>query len=313
MQYFFSLIADYYRSLDKISFLLVALFVAVLTFCNYRFGWDTRIWQASTGFEKFMRFYALYLFAFGGAYFILHLFSRTPVPFSIPLIVLIATAPAVFALKVVFTAHRPIFYNLFEWPQSRYYLILSDYPIRLLLVLVLTWLLWTWVKPAAPFMGLTLKNFELRPYLILLACMVPLIVFASTQSDFLATYPKFKNISFYTGTASNPWVHRLLYEISYGIDFITIEIFFRGFLVLAFAHFVGKDAIVPMAAFYCVIHFGKPLPECISSFFGGLLLGVLVHKTQTILGGLIVHLGIAWLMEAGGYIGNVMKKSTTNL
>ena len=77
--------------------------------------------------------------------------------------------------------------------------------------------------------------------------------------------------------------------------------------MLAFAHFVGKDAILPMAAFYCVIHFGKPLPECISSYFGGLLLGILVYKTHTIIGGLIVHLGIAWLMEAGGTVGNSFK------
>ena len=120
-------------------------------------------------------------------------------------------------------------------------------------------------------------------------------------------YPKLKSVAFFTDASPRPWLHKLLYEISYGIDFITIEVFFRGFVVLAFAHFVGKDAILPMAAFYCTIHFGKPLPECISSYFGGLLLGILVYKTQTIIGGLIVHLGIAWLMEIGGYTGNALK------
>lgn len=174
-------------------------------------------------------------------------------------------------------------------------------------------MLWKWIRPAYPFCGLTFQNFEWKPYLILLACMVPLIAFASTRPDFLNTYPKLKNIAFFTSTSSYPWIHRLLFEISYGIDFITIEIFFRGFLILAFAHYMGKDAILPMAAFYCVIHFGKPLPECISSYFGGMLLGILVYKTQTIIGGLIVHLGIAWLMEAGGYIGNVTIKKTINL
>ena len=58
-----------------------------------------------------------------------------------------------------------------------------------------------------------------------------------------------------------------------------------------------------MAAFYCTIHFGKPLGECISSFFGGLVLGVLAARTRTIYGGLIVHLGLAWLMELGGWLG----------
>jgi hypothetical protein len=60
-----------------------------------------------------------------------------------------------------------------------------------------------------------------------------------------------------------------------------------------------------MATFYCSIHFGKPLFECISSYFGGLILGVIAYKTQSIMGGLAVHLGIAWLMEIGGYFGNL--------
>jgi len=104
------------------------------------------------------------------------------------------------------------------------------------------------------------------------------------------------------------WWTRILYEISYGIDFITIELFFRGFLVFAFVRYVGADAILPMAVFYCSIHFGKPLFECISSFLGGLLLGIVAYRTQTIVGGLVVHLGIAWLMEIGAIAGNFMKK-----
>jgi hypothetical protein len=32
-------------------------------------------------------------------------------------------------------------------------------------------------------------------------------------------------------------------------------------------------------------------------------LGIVVYNTRSIYGGLIVHLGIAWMMEIGGYIG----------
>ncbi|RYY66213.1 MAG: CPBP family intramembrane metalloprotease, partial [Chitinophagaceae bacterium] len=100
---------------------------------------------------------------------------------------------------------------------------------------------------------------------------------------------------------------KLLYELSYGSDFVTIELFFRGFLVLAFVRYVGSAALLPMALFYCTIHFGKPLGECISSFFGGLLLGVVTLHTRSIWGGLLVHLGIAWLMELGGTIGHQLR------
>jgi membrane protease YdiL (CAAX protease family) len=119
-----------------------------------------------------------------------------------------------------------------------------------------------------------------------------------------------KQVAFIDAYSTQPWWHKLLFELSYGIDFVTIELFFRGFLVLAFVRHAGEEAILPMAVFYCSIHFGKPLAECISSFFGGIILGVVVYKTGSITGGLVVHLGIAWLMEIGGYVGILLKSKT---
>jgi hypothetical protein len=138
----------------------------------------------------------------------------------------------------------------------------------------------------------------------MLLIMVPLISASSTQRDFLDVYPKLQLIVGANNAEGMTWWHKLLFELSYGSDFITIELFFRGFLVLAFIKWAGKDAILPMACFYCAIHFGKPLGECISSYFGGMILGIIVYNTRSILGGLMVHLGIAWMMELGGYIGN---------
>jgi membrane protease YdiL (CAAX protease family) len=131
--------------------------------------------------------------------------------------------------------------------------------------------------------------------------MVPLIAAAATLPDFLTVYPKFQQVLFLSQPQRNGW-YQLLYELAYGSDFVSIELFFRGFLILAFARWAGKDAILPMALFYCTIHFGKPLGECISSFFGGLILGVITFHTRSIWGGLMVHLGIAWMMELVGYL-----------
>ena len=139
----------------------------------------------------------------------------------------------------------------------------------------------------------------------MLLIMVPLVAAASFQKDFLYVYPKLKNIQFFFENENSGW-YKFLYELSYGSDFVTIELFFRGFLILAFVKWAGKEAILPMAVFYCTIHFGKPLGECISSYLGGIILGVITYNTQTIFGGLLVHLGIAWLMELGGYLGNYM-------
>jgi hypothetical protein len=48
--------------------------------------------------------------------------------------------------------------------------------------------------------------------------------------------------------------------------------------------------------------------EAISSFWGGVLLGIISYNNKTVWGGLVVHLGIAWLMEAGSWIGLLFKK-----
>jgi membrane protease YdiL (CAAX protease family) len=86
------------------------------------------------------------------------------------------------------------------------------------------------------------------------------------------------------------------------MDFITIEFFFRGFLIIGMIKACGKNCIVPAACFYCCIHLGKPMGEAISSFAGGLLLGIISANTKSIRGGLMVHIGIAWMMELAGFI-----------
>ena len=172
----------------------------------------------------------------------------------------------------------------------------------LLIVATILFLLWRYFDKGQPFYGLTKKNITWRPYLLMLLIMLPLVAAASTQADFLAVYPKLKTVtSVYDENGLSFW-QKLLFELSYGSDFVGIELFFRGFLILAFIKWAGKDAILPMACFYCTIHFGKPLGECISSYFGGIILGVVVYHTRSIYGGLIVHLGIAWLMELGGHL-----------
>jgi membrane protease YdiL (CAAX protease family) len=187
--------------------------------------------------------------------------------------------------------------------QNIYWNQVIYWPLKLVVVSTILFLIWKLTKEKQPYYGVNIKNFSFKPYFLMLLIMVPLVAAASTQPDFLAMYPKLKSISFLKDQHNNG-LYKLLYELSYGSDFVSIELFFRGFLVLAFAKWFGKDAILPMACFYCTIHFGKPLGECISSFFGGLILGVVIYHTRTLFGGLMVHLGIAWMMELGGYLGD---------
>lgn len=145
--------------------------------------------------------------------------------------------------------------------------------------------------------GLRLNGARIKPYFWLILLMIPLIVLASFQPDFLESYPSYNDYYEYKILQVDQWVTAGLYELCYGFDFLSVELFFRGFMVVALSRFVGKDAILPMVTIYCLLHFGKPAGETISSIFGGYILGILSYKSRNIYGGLIVHLGVAWGME----------------
>jgi hypothetical protein len=152
-------------------------------------------------------------------------------------------------------------------------------------------------EPKEHFYGLTLKGGMLKPYFLMIGLMLPLLIWASFQPDFLAQYPTYRDYGATAFLQVPEWVTVMIYEISYGSDFISVELFFRGFLVIGMVSMIGKKAILPMAVLYCFVHFGKPFGEALSSFFGGYILGVLAYYTRNVFGGLIVHLGIAYLME----------------
>jgi membrane protease YdiL (CAAX protease family) len=141
----------------------------------------------------------------------------------------------------------------------------------------------------------------------MLAVMIPLIAWASFQADFLSTYPRGGALPGLSLLNKADHKYFALYEFVYGIDFVFIEFFFRGFLILALARIAGPGVILPMASFYVFIHFGKPMGETISSFFGGTLLGIIAYYSRSIAGGIIVHMGIAWMMEAGALLSKIYK------
>ncbi len=157
--------------------------------------------------------------------------------------------------------------------------------------------------------GFTLENFNLKPYFAMLLIMLPFVLSFALTDHFGASYPRAGKwgLQDFDILNSADQKYFLFYEFIYGIDFVSIEYFFRGFLIIAFARYVGPGAILPMAAFYVFIHFGKPYVETISSFFGGSLLGILSFYSRSIWGGIVVHVGIAWLMELGAFVGKMNK------
>jgi len=304
---------NYIQSVNRTVFLFTTLFIAIAITCNYTLGVNAAIISIHSWTLRTAGFFLLFAFIFSAAWLLQfistgkNVTSVSSVQSVAFFFVLLLVAPVIFAVKVTFDQAAMAITHSLQAPWDQYWNKVLAWPLKFLLVLILVGAIWKWGRFPQPLAGVQFSGFNPQPYFLLLLCMVPLIAFAATRNDFLHTYPKVQRIDFINQYVTHPYPWKLLYELSYGIDFVTIEFFFRGFLILAFARFAGKDTILPVAAFYCSIHFGKPLFECITSYAGGIILGAIVYNTRSIWGGLIVHLGIAWLMELAGYLGHLYK------
>lgn len=284
-------LVDYFRGINKLYLVATSLLVAALIILNYFFGLAGWLTVPTSLVSMIARYYVVFAGSFILTWALSWLVSREQPPTDGYFWLLLLASPLIFAYKV--NIQTKLFISL----DSKYLNTILQWPIKAVITVALSALMWVAGKNGKPFAGLSAKGFDARPYLLMVGLMIPLLVWAGHGADFQHVYPKLQMI----GTQATIW-QKVFFEFCYGLDFFTIELFFRGFIVLSFIKYGGSRAILPMAVFYCTIHFGKPLAECISSYFGGIILGVVVYRTRSIWGGLIVHLGIAWLMEVVGLI-----------
>jgi hypothetical protein len=127
-------------------------------------------------------------------------------------------------------------------------------------------------------------------YAAMLAVVLPLAYVASTTGSFLNTYPKYRS-------AGESWTQLIVWEVAYGLQFAMLEFFFRGFALFALARYIGALAIFAMVVPYAMIHFDKPITECLGSIIAGTALGTVALRTGTIYGGVVVHCAVAWSMD----------------
>jgi len=148
-----------------------------------------------------------------------------------------------------------------------------------------------------PLYGLRHRGVHWRPYLMIGLLVVPLVWVGSLRADFLAQYPRYAPGPEAAWLGLPQWAVTLFFEFWYGFDFLFVELFFRGMLVLGVARYAGPGAIMPMVAAYAFLHFQKPWGETVCSVLGGGALGVISLRSGSIYGGLFVHLVVAWGME----------------
>lgn len=294
MKKVFSIIRHWVQQEISLAFLIVLL--AILSIPTY--AWYGPAWLQSILYpdDSWRRWAMLTLF-FGGIWIVVALIQKWMLkgPEQIPWI-LALLGSAVYSARESITGYQQWFIgDSPEWDALQFRC--AENVMEGLFIFIPIGLYYFTVEKDKSGYGLYRKGFDIRPYAIMLGLMVIPVTWAAWQSDFLNQYPKAfqgTGITQLTKVTLGPF---LAFEACYGFDFVSIEFFFRGFLIMGFARLMGRKAIIPMAAWYMMIHLGKPLGETLSSFLGGSLLGLLAFETRNIYGGIMVHLGIAWLME----------------
>ena len=305
MKYIYNIVKDYLKEHFNLKlYVATLLFVSLLLYFNFKYDIE------DSYIDSFYKtpVHAILFFLYQGIpYYIVllfvHLFTENNSFFRNKRFWLISLLGF-----VILALDRGFYHQIYlaNWLSDRHSLrfirkLINSF-ISLFVVVLPMYLIYKTIlkKELNHFFGLQHKDIHLKPYLIMLLLMLPLLILASYQPDFLREYPHYKRAG---GSLIIKYFHFPkyavvgIYELSYAFGFFIVEIIFRGYFIFALVKYLGKDVVLPMAVTYCVLHFGKPLGEAISSFFGGFLLGVIALKTKNIYGGIVIHIGIALLME----------------
>lgn len=131
-------------------------------------------------------------------------------------------------------------------------------------------------------------------YVLLVAIIIPAVIYASTLPSFLREYPWCRDAieggTLRTGVFA-------LYAAAALAFFISGEAFWRGWLLLGTERELGRTALFLMLIPYVVGHFGKPLPETLGAILAGLVLGgvALYHRSFWL--GALTHWSVAMAMD----------------
>lgn len=145
--------------------------------------------------------------------------------------------------------------------------------------------------------GLRLRGFLSHAwiYALFFGVVLVAVVVVSQTGEFANYYPFYR-------LANRSWRDFLLWEALYATQFLTLEFFFRGFLVFAGREAMGSSVIVAMVVPYCMIHFGKPWAEALAAILAGVVLGTLSLKTRSIWSGFLIHVTVAVSMDLAALV-----------
>lgn len=294
-------------------YLSIALFLVIIVWVNYAINLENGIIDKSTGRPiRVVWYFLLYASVYYIATLITlsftrnlhHLKARKFWIISLTgLIILSCNVGFPYMTTIIKAIHKD--YNVFVWSFR-----VGNNLINFLITALPLFIFARFVEEKRENFGVNKHHIDLQPYYHILLILVPIIAIASFETGFKNYYPTYKPNTVSEVLGWPEFLPPLLYEIAYGMDFFNVEFMFRGLMVIGISQIIGKEAILPMVCTYCALHFGKPIGESISSIFGGYILGVVAFYTRNIWGGVMVHIGLAWMMEVAAGLQKVLRSMT---
>ncbi len=120
--------------------------------------------------------------------------------------------------------------------------------------------------------------------------MVVVVYFASLRPDFQAYYPLDKRVL-------TDYAYAVYFQLIYGYYLFCWEFFFRGFLTFGLYRWLGWWGVGLQALAFALMHYGKPTPEIIGSFFAGIILAWLALRVKSFLPCFWVHWAVSMTMD----------------
>jgi membrane protease YdiL (CAAX protease family) len=129
-------------------------------------------------------------------------------------------------------------------------------------------------------------HFGLRAFLVMAPVLVAASAMAATMGPFRDEYPLFKgaggSVALFAG-----------YSVAYLFYYLGWELFFRGFLQCGLRQSFGDgNAILIQTLASCLAHIGKPPGEIYGAILAGLVWGLVVVRSRSLLAVLLAH----WLL-----------------
>ena len=135
---------------------------------------------------------------------------------------------------------------------------------------------------------------ELKPGLIFscvfLIIMLVLIWFFSSSNSFSEKYPHLLS------TRTN-WETFSIYEVGMLVYMISWEFIWRGFMLFGLKEKFGYYSILIQMIHFVILHNGKPVAETFGAIIGGIALGILAFRTNSIIYCVITHMGVMFSID----------------